>query len=276
MRRTFSTLTTLLILNLAALDSADACIKDTDCKGDRICTDSKCQAPHDPTSQGQVRANESPPPIPLPSAVDGSTEAHAAADGTASSEPIKKTGLVFALDVGVNGCTGDWYGQYGPSAQLKIFTMYRIVPFFAAGLQLGFFFRSVDNPYVEMPWALVVAPELRGILPLSKFTQKVDLDIWISLSPGYSREMASGHVEKTGAKISSWSEGFVLGWGAGLDYFFTSFFGLGLNLKMYRSWYGSVCLDAGSTKCQDLNQASKDAIGIVWAVGAGFTFFIPI
>jgi len=154
--------------------------------------------------------------------------------------------------------------------------MYRIVPYFAVGAKFAFLFHSVDATGVDTALTLIIAPELRGILPISVFSPVVDLDIWTSLSFGYSREMATGTVPSKGTKISSWSDGFSLGWGIGAEYYIIKQIGLGLNFELNKPWYTDICLEAGGTNCQDLNQASKDEIGIQWSFGIGAIFFIPI
>ena len=278
MNRFFASMTLCGIMLLSYIPAALGCGKDIDCKGDRVCDKGRCVSPSAKTTKSSGAADDaavqpskdpatSPPPPPPPLASEGEEDSEdptlddqapplrtGSDEGSSESHPppahqeaepaadrvIKKSGIMIGVDLGVNGATGQWFDQADPSADLKLFGMYRIVPYFAVGAKFAFLFHSVDATGVDTALTLIIAPELRGILPISVFSPVVDLDIWTSLSFGYSREMATGTVPSKGTKISSWSDGFSLGWGIGAEYYIIKQIGLGLNFELNKPWYTRV------------------------------------
>ena len=192
----------------------------------------------------------------------------------------RSKGLMFRLGLGITGCTDDWCDNVDPSANLRVVALYRFHKYAAAGLHLGFLFGDPESDYgwgggsADHVWNLFIGAEGRGIYPYKNF------ELWAGLSLGYSRMMVDGSVDFMGVNYSyrGWANSIALGFGFGADYYITRNIAVGVNFYLYKPWATTVCTKAEDTdtECDDVSDSDQDNIGIIWAINAMATFFLPL
>lgn len=196
----------------------------------------------------------------------------------------RKMGLQLHIGLGVDGCTDNWcedhdgWTEIDPSAGLRMQALFRFLKYGAVGLHLGIMFGDPDHSEPDRAWSLILGLEARGIYPYKWF------DFWGSLVLGYSRTQTegTGHIYIGGFDIQGdyrgWYDGFALGFGAGVDFFISKWFGVGLEFFIYNPWYDEGCTkwNDQATRCWELTDEDRNDIGVIWSVGFHATFFIGL
>jgi opacity protein-like surface antigen len=201
----------------------------------------------------------------------------AAAQGFPPAKPFvgeggRDTGIMLRLGLGVTGCTDDACDHVDPGLNLRLEALYRLKKYVAVGLHFNFSLFDAENVVGDQAGHLFLGVEGRGILPL-KF-----VDLWTGLTMGWSRTMIWGSDTYLGQEVDYryWSDGFALGWGLGADFYITRSWAVGLSFWLYKPWYDDGCGWDSATedsRCDELSEAQKDNIGIVWAFGANATYY---
>jgi hypothetical protein len=187
----------------------------------------------------------------------------------------RETGLMLRVGVGLDGCTDDWCDDIDPSVNVRFVGLYRFLKHVAVGVHMAFLFGNPDSNVGDHAWNLFLGLEGRGILPLKQ------IDLWGALSLGWNRSMTSGDMFIPGLgniDARTWMNAVALGFGFGGDYFITPNIAVGLNFYLYKPWPQEGCLDTelSDTNCVELEEDTKDDIGIIWSINAMFTYFLPM
>jgi hypothetical protein len=196
---------------------------------------------------------------------------------TASARPAaRQRGLDIGLGLGLAGCTDAQCSGLDPSAQFRLSVLYRVIPYFSVGAQLGFQFVDPDRNaprYLDLGWSVVTGPEVRGILPVGP------LEAWVGLTFGYMRLQLDSENERDTEIDQEWTNGFGLGFGFGAQYFVHRVVALGLDFWLYEGFFEEYCTyeddgDPREEDCFTLNDHEKAEIGVVFTFGLTVTFFI--
>lgn len=197
----------------------------------------------------------------------------------ATAQPAeRRRGLELNLGLGVAGCT-DWAcAGFDPSAHTRLEVLFRIVPYFAAGLHMGFQFGNPDRTlerWVDRGWSMLLGGELRGILPVGK------LEAWVGLALGFMRMQIDEDNNDPNEIDRWWTNGFGLGVGFGTNYFVHPKVALGLDFWLYKGFFDEGCTyqNDGNTRTETCGTFSDDEraqIGIVFTFGLSATFFLPL
>ncbi len=205
-------------------------------------------------------------------AVLGGGAAPAAADASA-----RRRGLDIGLGLGVAGCTDSYCSGLDPSAHLRMQVLYRVIPYFSVGAQLGFQFGDPDRNaarFLDLGWSLVTGPEVRGILPVGP------LEAWVGLTFGFMRMQLDR--ENDGPEWDeAWTNGFGFGFGFGAQYFVHRAVALGLDFWLYKGLFDEYCEyendgDPREETCWSLDDDERAERGVVFTFGLTATFFLPM
>jgi hypothetical protein len=215
-------------------------------------------------------------PAPGTPSVTGSGSG-AAAPLFLTQEKSRKKGLMLALSIGVDGCNDNWCEYVDPSANFKLEVLYRILPYAAIGLhgQFALLNPNTDHYFWENAANSFLGVEGRGIFPYRK------LDAWIGLAFGWTRSLGWSSETVLGHTVKSrgWMDAFGLAFGFGADYYVHKLIAVGLNFWLVKGFYEKACIwdsESNDKVCDDLSNADKNDIGIVWSLAASATFFFSL
>ena len=170
---------------------------------------------------------------------------------------------MLKLGLGIQGCTKDCAKFFDPNMYQRLSALLRIGAWFATGLHfVGIIQMGTDSEGERlMAQHLLVGPEVRGIY---RFRQ---LEVWSGLFIGYVHHQTK--MWDMGTPQKSTLTGFALGWGLGLDYYFTRIVALGINLWIYKPVYRKLCINDECTSA-----ISNKGVGIHWSVGPTLTIYL--
>lgn len=203
-------------------------------------------------------------------------EARRARGGIAES---MEQGIMLNLGLGLNGCTDRLCHDVLPMVDLQLAAIFRFKKNFGIGLHMGFLFghpkdevrtylSDLGRTTFDSFWLFVIAPEFRLFLPHD------NLDFWVGVLPGYARWMADGVFIDPRNSFDASMNGFVIGYGGGVDYYFTEMIALGAAGYFYHPHFEELCYKEGRVKtCYDLDRWHRHDIGMWWTVGFKFTAF---
>jgi hypothetical protein len=173
-------------------------------------------------------------------------------------------GFMAQVGLGVAGCTGPDCAIVAPGPSLTLDALYRFHRFGALGVKLAFAILDPDERSGDRRfWTVDLGLEARAILPVKRF------DLWAGLSLGYARHLVDG-------VSGGYSDGFALGFGAGIDLFVLSRLAVGLAFRGLRPWMTRSCStlrDPDGSTISLCELAASNPLGVVWSVVVSTTLY---